>query len=168
MDGVAKKPHAAKETRLPQGINRTPMTVSYNERRSTSESGSTSLEPGGESADGGHDREARNTAWLEAYQIVVRIGWIFKTETIIMPAVLDAVVDSAGSAIPGISDALVANRVPQDMADSIQADASDAFTDGAKLAAWSAAGFLLLGFASTFNLGARTESKPKAKTKVSK
>lgn len=96
MDGVAKKPHAAKETRPPQGINRTPMTVSYNERRSTSESGSTSLEPGGESADGGHDREARNTAWLEAYQIVVRIGWIFKTETIIMPAVLDAVVDSGG------------------------------------------------------------------------
>jgi hypothetical protein len=39
-------------------------------------------------------REARNTAWLELYQIVVRVGWIFKTETIIMPAVLDAVVDS--------------------------------------------------------------------------
>ena len=39
-------------------------------------------------------REARNTLWLEAYQIVVRVGWIFKTETIIMPAVLDAVVDS--------------------------------------------------------------------------
>ncbi len=40
------------------------------------------------------DREARNTFWLECYQVVVRIGWIFKTETIIMPAVLDAVVDS--------------------------------------------------------------------------
>ena len=39
-------------------------------------------------------REARNTIWLELYQVVVRIGWIFKTETIIMPAVLDAVVDS--------------------------------------------------------------------------
>jgi hypothetical protein len=82
--------------------------------------------------------------------------------------IIDAVVDSAGSAIPGISDALVANRVPQDIADSIQADAGDAFTDGAKLAAWSAAGFLLLGFASTFNLGARTESKPKPKAKASK
>ena len=80
--------------------------------------------------------------------------------------IIDAVVDSAGSAIPGISDALVANRVPQDIADSIQADAGDAFTDGAKLAAWSAAGFLLLGFASTFNLGARTESKPKSKQKA--
>ena len=39
-------------------------------------------------------REARNTLCLELYQVVVRVGWIFKTETIIMPAVLDAVVDS--------------------------------------------------------------------------
>lgn len=39
-------------------------------------------------------RETRNTLWLEVYQVVVRVGWIFKTETIIMPAVLDAVVDS--------------------------------------------------------------------------
>ncbi|MBM4012523.1 MAG: MFS transporter [Planctomycetes bacterium] len=39
-------------------------------------------------------RESRNTFWIECYQIAVRVGWIFKTETIIMPAVLDAVVDS--------------------------------------------------------------------------
>jgi MFS family permease len=39
-------------------------------------------------------RERRNTACLELYQVIVRVGWIFKTETIIMPAVLDAVVDS--------------------------------------------------------------------------
>ena len=39
-------------------------------------------------------REARNTVWLELYQVIVRVGWIFKTETIIMPAVFDAVVDS--------------------------------------------------------------------------
>jgi hypothetical protein len=39
-------------------------------------------------------REARNTFFLEVYQVIVRVGWIFKTETIIMPAVLDAVVDS--------------------------------------------------------------------------
>lgn len=38
--------------------------------------------------------QARNTFWLECYQVFVRVGWIFKTETIIMPAVLDAVVDS--------------------------------------------------------------------------
>jgi MFS family permease len=39
-------------------------------------------------------RAARNAFWLECYQAIVRVGWIFKTETIIMPAVLDAVVDS--------------------------------------------------------------------------
>lgn len=39
-------------------------------------------------------QEVRNTACLELYQIILRVGWIFKTETIIMPAVLDAVVDS--------------------------------------------------------------------------
>ncbi|MFM6967450.1 MAG: DHA2 family efflux MFS transporter permease subunit [Microbacteriaceae bacterium] len=77
--------------------------------------------------------------------------------------IVDAVVDSAGSAIPEISDALVAQRVPQDIADGIQTDAGEAFTDGAKLAAWSAAFFLLLGFASTFNLGVR---KPKKKAQV--
>ena len=38
--------------------------------------------------------EVRNSLLLEVYQVIVRIGWIFKTETIIMPAVLDAVVDS--------------------------------------------------------------------------
>jgi MFS family permease len=48
----------------------------------------------GPPAGGGANREARNTLWLELYQVIVRVGWIFKTETIIMPAVLDAVVDS--------------------------------------------------------------------------
>jgi MFS family permease len=54
----------------------------------------------GEQAGGEADRdpEASRAAWntlaLEIQQVIVRIGWIFKTETIIMPAVLDAVVDS--------------------------------------------------------------------------
>ncbi len=39
-------------------------------------------------------RETRNTLVMEAYQVILRVGWIFKTETIIMPAVLDAVADS--------------------------------------------------------------------------
>ena len=39
-------------------------------------------------------RAFRNALCIELYQVIVRIGWIFKTETIIMPAVLDAVVDS--------------------------------------------------------------------------
>ena len=73
---------------------------------------------------------------------------------------VDAVVDSAGSAIPGLTDGLVAEQVPQALAEDITNAAGEAFTDGAKLAAWSAAGFLLLGFASTFYLGSR-----KTKTK---
>jgi len=40
------------------------------------------------------DRETRNTFWMIVYQVLVRVGWLFKTETVIMPAVLDAVVDS--------------------------------------------------------------------------
>jgi MFS family permease len=40
------------------------------------------------------EREVRNTLGIELYQVVVRVGWLFKTETIIMPAVLDTVVDS--------------------------------------------------------------------------
>lgn len=38
--------------------------------------------------------EPRNSFWLVVYQVLVRIGWVFKTETVIMPAVLDTVVDS--------------------------------------------------------------------------
>jgi len=39
-------------------------------------------------------RESRNIACLVSYQVVGRVRWIFKTETVIMPAVLDACVDS--------------------------------------------------------------------------
>ena len=33
----------------------------------------------------------RNFLLVSAYQIILRIGWIFKTESIIMPAVLDVI-----------------------------------------------------------------------------
>jgi EmrB/QacA subfamily drug resistance transporter len=76
---------------------------------------------------------------------------------------VDVVVDSAGSAIPGLTDWLIAQQVPQSLAEDITEAAGEAFTDGAKLAAWSAAGFLLLGFASTFYLGSRmTKTKSKS------
>mgnify|MGYP001159707548 FL=1 len=38
--------------------------------------------------------EPRNIACLVTYQVVARIGWIFKTETVVMPAVLDACIAS--------------------------------------------------------------------------
>ncbi len=40
--------------------------------------------------------EPRNLVVLAIHQIVYRIGWIFKTESVIMPAVLDAVAATAG------------------------------------------------------------------------
>ena len=80
--------------------------------------------------------------------------------------IVDAVVDSAGSAIPGLTDGLVAQQVPQSLAEDITNAAGEAFTDGAKWAAWSAAGFLLLGFASTFYLGSqKTKTKQRSRKK---
>ena len=69
-------------------------------------------------------REARNTLCLELHQVIVRVGWIFKTETIIMPAVLDAVVDSGtlrgllpvlnrgGQSVPPLLFSGVLSRLP--------------------------------------------------------
>ncbi len=56
---------------------------------------------------------------------------------------------------PQLSEALQAQQVPQGAADEIEFAAGEAFTDGAKWAAFAAALFLLLGFASTFNLRSR-------------
>ncbi|MEY2825834.1 MAG: hypothetical protein RLZZ122_198 [Actinomycetota bacterium] len=76
--------------------------------------------------------------------------------------IVPAVVDSAGAAIPQLQDALSAQGVPTEDASEIRIAAGDAFTDGAKLAAWAAAGFLLLGLFSTLNLG-----RAKKKSEVS-
>ena len=63
--------------------------------------------------------------------------------------IVDAVVESAGAAIPGLGE----------FNPALQEAAGQAFTDGTKAAAWVAGGFLLLGFASTFNLGSRAAAK---------
>ena len=68
-------------------------------------------------------------------------------------ALSSAVVDSAGAAIPQLSAELQNQGIPAAVGDEIQAAAGDAFTDGAKWAAWAAAGFLVLGLGSTVNLG---------------
>ncbi len=39
----------------------------------------------------GHQDRPRNFLVLAAYQVVMRTGWIFKTESVIMPAVLDSI-----------------------------------------------------------------------------
>ena len=70
--------------------------------------------------------------------------------------IVDAVVDSAGGAIPALEQALTP-QVGQEQAQQIVMASEEAFTDGAKLAAWAAAAFLLLGFFSTFRLGSRVK-----------
>lgn len=67
--------------------------------------------------------------------------------------IVNAVVDSAGGAIPKLSDALVANHVPAQVAAQVTEAAGSAFADGAMWAAFAAAGFLLLGLLSSFRLG---------------
>ncbi len=71
----------------------------------------------------------------------------------IQAGVVDAVVDSAGAAIPQISNSLLTMQVDQTTADAVQSASGEAFTDGARIAAYFAAGFLVLGFLSSFRLG---------------
>jgi hypothetical protein len=82
-----------------------------------------------------------------------------KFETSQSVILVDAVVESAGGAIPQLSEGLQAQQVPQDVADEIELAAGEAFTDGAKWAAFAAAIFLLLGFGSTFNLSSRVRKE---------
>ena len=67
--------------------------------------------------------------------------------------IVDAVVNSAGGAIPLIAETLQANQVPQSVAQDIQSESGEAFTDGARFASYAAGGFLLLGLLSTLRLG---------------
>jgi len=78
--------------------------------------------------------------------------------------VVSAVVNSAGGAIPELSDALQQMSVPGLVADTIQSESGEAFTDGARFASYAAGGFLLLGLFSTLRLGrsASTVSKDPA------
>jgi len=69
--------------------------------------------------------------------------------------IVDAVVESAGAAIPELGA----------ISPEIQTAAGEAFTDGAKASAWVAGGFLLLGFASTFNLGSKKPVKTSGRKK---
>jgi hypothetical protein len=43
-------------------------------------------------------RQSRNLLLLACHQIVLRVGWIFKTESVIMPAFLDQVAGAVGQA----------------------------------------------------------------------
>ena len=73
-----------------------------------------------------------------------------------------AVVDSAGGAIPNLKSALVAQShgmLPANTAEQIQLAAGQAFSDGARWAALSAALFLFIGLLSTLRLGSKLHSE---------
>ncbi|MEY5057239.1 MAG: hypothetical protein RI987_43 [Actinomycetota bacterium] len=77
-------------------------------------------------------------------------------------AISTPVVDSAGAALPGITEFLVSQGAPQKVADEVQLAANNGFTDGVKATGYAAAGFLFLGLLTTINLGARKPKKTAA------
>ena len=76
--------------------------------------------------------------------------------------VVDAVVNSSGGAIPLIADTLQANQVPHSIAQTIQRESGEAFTDGARFASYAAGGFLILGLLSSLRLGRSASRVPEA------
>ena len=73
------------------------------------------------------------------------------------------VADSAGAAIVAIPQFLTSQGMPEEVANEVTVAAADGFTDGMKATGWAAAFFLLLGLASTYNLGSKTKREKKAK-----
>jgi EmrB/QacA subfamily drug resistance transporter len=67
--------------------------------------------------------------------------------------IVDAVVNSAGGAIPLIADTLQATGAPESVAEAIKSESGEAFTDGARFASYAAGGFLILGLLSSLRLG---------------
>lgn len=78
------------------------------------------------------------------------------------------VADSAGGAIVALPAFLGSQGVPENIATDITLAAKEGFTDGMKATGWAAAFFLLLGLASTYNLGSsNTGSRSKTSKKSS-
>jgi EmrB/QacA subfamily drug resistance transporter len=81
-------------------------------------------------------------------------------------AIVQAVVESSGGAILAIAQGAAAGGADEQLAQAIQAASGEAFTDGARLSAYFAAGFLLLGLLTAFRLGRVTpRANPAAPTK---
>jgi EmrB/QacA subfamily drug resistance transporter len=67
--------------------------------------------------------------------------------------IVEAVVDSAGGAIPGLAEGLIAQAVDPAVAEEVEQASGEALTDGARSASFFAAGFLVLGLLASFRLG---------------
>lgn len=73
---------------------------------------------------------------------------------------LETVVDSAGSAIPGLDQILGAIGVEPALAQQVQDLSGEAFTQAAGWAGYVAAAFLVVGFLSTLRLGSSAQRVP--------
>jgi EmrB/QacA subfamily drug resistance transporter len=82
-------------------------------------------------------------------------------------AVAKPVSDSAGAAIAGIPGIVAQQNLSAEAVDDITLAAKEGFTDGMKATGWAAALFLLLGLASTYNLGS-PKTAPAATTRQKK
>ena len=90
------------------------------------------------------------------------------TRQVLAEQIAKPVSDSAGAAIIAIPQFLTSQGMPQEVANEVTVAAADGFTDGMKATGWAAALFLLLGLASTINLGGKTKrEKTAAKAKAS-
>ena len=84
------------------------------------------------------------------------------TRQVLAEQIAKPVSDSAGAAIAAIPQFLTSQGMPQNVAEEVTVAAADGFTDGMKATGWAAAIFLLLGLASTINLGGKTKREKKA------
>jgi hypothetical protein len=93
-----------------------------------------------------------------------------ETREVLAETIAKPVADSAGAAIAGIPAYVTSLGIPEEAAQQITGAAAEGFTDGMKATGWAAAFFLLLGLASTYNLGTKAKQvaavkKPRAKAK---
>ena len=89
------------------------------------------------------------------------------TRQVLAEQIAGPVSDSAGAAIASIPQFLTSQGMPEQVANEVTVAAAQGFTDGMKATGWAAALFLLLGLASTINLGGKTKrEKSAAKTKT--
>jgi EmrB/QacA subfamily drug resistance transporter len=94
-----------------------------------------------------------------------------ETREVLAETIAKPVADSAGAAIAQIPAYVTSLGIPEEAAQQITGAAAEGFTDGMKATGWAAAFFLLLGLASTYNLGTKSKEvaavkKPRAKTKA--
>lgn len=92
------------------------------------------------------------------------------TRGVLAETIAKPVADSAGAAIMAIPAYLLEQGMPEEVVQEVTYAAAEGFTDGMKATGWAAAFFLLLGLASTYNLGTKAKSvatvkKPRAKAK---